>query len=105
MIATTYLALGNTNLEEQDKKLRRGDAEIARLYLVNGELPAVGARLKNADLARTMGVRRGAITPIVSDLLGEGLIVEGASGQAARGRKPTFLYIDSRRRAIAPSWF
>lgn len=40
--------------EEQERKLRRGDPEIARLYLVNGELPAVGSRLKNADLARTM---------------------------------------------------
>src|ERR1019366_674140 len=36
------------------KKLHRGDAEIARLYLVGGELPAVGIRLKNDDLAHTM---------------------------------------------------
>jgi gamma-glutamyltranspeptidase/glutathione hydrolase len=40
--------------EEQIKKLRRGDAELARLYLPNGELPAVGSRLPNEDLARTM---------------------------------------------------
>ncbi len=40
--------------DEQIKKLHRGDAEIARLYLVDGELPAVGARLKNEDLAHTM---------------------------------------------------
>jgi len=39
---------------EQENKLRRGDAEIARLYLPGGELPAVGSRLPNADLARTM---------------------------------------------------
>jgi predicted NBD/HSP70 family sugar kinase len=48
-----------------------------------------------------MGVRRGAVTVIVNDLLREGLIFEGATGQSVRGRKPTFLYIDSRRRAIA----
>ena len=39
---------------EQEKKLRRGDAEIARLYLPGGELPAGGSLLPNEDLARTM---------------------------------------------------
>ncbi len=40
--------------DEQWSKLRRGDPEIARLYLVAGELPAVGIRLRNEDLAKTM---------------------------------------------------
>lgn len=39
---------------EQEKKLRRGDAEIARLYLPDGKLPVVGTHLANADLARTL---------------------------------------------------
>ncbi len=39
---------------EQEKKLRRGDAEIARLYLPDGKLPVVGSHLANADLARTL---------------------------------------------------
>jgi len=39
---------------EQERKLRRGDAEIARLYLPGGELPEVGSRLPNPDLARTL---------------------------------------------------
>lgn len=39
---------------EQERKLRRGDAEIARLYLPGGQLPAVGSLLPNPDLARTM---------------------------------------------------
>lgn len=39
---------------EQEKKLRRGDAEIARLYLPGGQLPEVGSRLPNPDLGRTM---------------------------------------------------
>ena len=39
---------------EQEKKLRRGDAEIARLYLPGGRLPEVGTRLPNADLAHTL---------------------------------------------------
>ena len=40
--------------EEQIKKLRRGDTELARLYLPGGQLPAVGSLLPNEDLARTM---------------------------------------------------
>jgi predicted NBD/HSP70 family sugar kinase len=56
--------------------------------------------ISRADLARHMGVARAAITLIVSDLLRRKLIFEGATGDAVRGRKPTFLYIDSRRRAI-----
>ena len=39
---------------EQEKKLRRGDAEIARLYLPGGQLPAVGSHLANPDLAHTL---------------------------------------------------
>src|SRR4051812_41693979 len=39
---------------EQEKKLRRGDAEIARLYLPGGQLPAAGSRLANPDLAKTL---------------------------------------------------
>ena len=56
--------------------------------------------ISRADLARTMGVSRGAVTLIVNDLLEQKLIFEGATGETVRGRKPTFLYIDSRRRAV-----
>lgn len=56
--------------------------------------------ISRADLARMMGVRRGAVSLIVNDLLQEQLILEGATGETVRGRKPTFLYIDSRRRAV-----
>jgi N-acetylglucosamine repressor len=56
--------------------------------------------ISRADLARLMDVRRGTISLIVNDLLEQQLIFEGATGEAVRGRKPTFLYIDSRRRAV-----
>ncbi len=56
--------------------------------------------ISRADLARSMGVARSAVTLIVTDLLRRKLIFEGATGETVRGRKPTFLYIDSRRRAI-----
>jgi gamma-glutamyltranspeptidase/glutathione hydrolase len=41
-------------MAEQEKKLRQGDAEIARLYLPGGKLPEVGSLLSNEDLARTL---------------------------------------------------
>jgi predicted NBD/HSP70 family sugar kinase len=56
--------------------------------------------ISRADLARTMSVSRAAVSLIVNDLLGRKLIFEGATGETVRGRKPTFLYIDSRRRAV-----
>ena len=45
-------------------------------------------------------MRRGAVSLIVNDLLHEKLIFEGATGETLRGRKPTFLYIDSRGRTV-----
>jgi predicted NBD/HSP70 family sugar kinase len=56
--------------------------------------------MSRADLARMMGLRRGAVSLIVNELLEEGSIFEGMTGDAQRGRKPTFLYIDSRGRSI-----
>lgn len=56
--------------------------------------------ISRADLARAMGVSRASVTLIVNDLLARKLVFEGATGEAVRGRKPTFLYIDSRRRTV-----
>jgi hypothetical protein len=72
--------------------------EINRSIVLN--LVRARQPISRADLARVMDVRRGAVTLIVNDLLREGLIFEGATGETVRGRKPTFLYIDSRRRAV-----
>src|SRR5215204_999956 len=72
--------------------------EINRSIVLN--LVRARQPISRADLARAMDVRRGAVTLIVNDLLGDGLIFEGATGETVRGRKPTFLYIDSRRRAV-----
>src|SRR3989337_61995 len=56
--------------------------------------------ISRADLARAMGVRRGSVSIIVTELLEQKLIFEGATGETVRGRKPTFLYVESRRRAV-----
>jgi N-acetylglucosamine repressor len=56
--------------------------------------------LSRADLARLMGARRGAVSMLVKTLIDEGLVFEGAKGEALRGRKPQFLYIDTRKRCV-----
>jgi len=54
--------------------------------------------ISRADLARLMGVRRGAISRIVQDLIDAGQVFEGAKGDSKRGRKPQHLYIETRQR-------
>jgi N-acetylglucosamine repressor len=79
---------------------RRGTSrEINRQIVLN--LIRAHQPVSRADLARLMNVRRGVSSLLVSELLGEGLIFEGAIGEAVgRGRRPTFLYIDSRQRCV-----
>src|SRR5687768_4035166 len=72
--------------------------EINRTIVLN--LVRARQPISRADLARAMGVRRGAVSLIVSDLLKDGSLVEGATGDAIRGRKPTFLYIHTSGRAV-----
>ena len=37
---------------------------------------------------------------LVNQLIEDGAVFEGATGEAKRGRKPTFLYIESRQRCV-----
>src|SRR3954468_6114070 len=59
--------------------------------------------VSRADLSRLMETNRANITFLINDLLEEGLVREGATGNdAKRGRRPTFLYLNSHQRcAIA----
>jgi predicted NBD/HSP70 family sugar kinase len=54
--------------------------------------------ISRADLARRMKVTRGVASVLVQELIEQGVIYEGATGEAARGRKPTFLHIRTRDR-------
>ncbi len=79
---------------------RRGTSrEINRqiaLNLVRSKQP-----ISRADLARLMGVRRGAVSRLIDELLEARLVFEGAKGESRRGRKPTHLHIETRRRCVA----
>lgn len=54
--------------------------------------------ISRADLARRMSVTRGVAGVLVQELIGQGLIYEGATGETARGRKPTFLHLRTQDR-------
>src|SRR5712691_2363869 len=54
--------------------------------------------ISRADLARSMNMRRGAVSLLVNELIEDGIIFEGATGEISRGRKPKFLFVDTRSR-------
>jgi predicted NBD/HSP70 family sugar kinase len=56
--------------------------------------------ISRADLARRMNVRRGVVSLLVNELIREGLIYEGATGESPRGRKPTFLHVRTQDRLV-----
>ncbi|MBI5691475.1 MAG: gamma-glutamyltransferase family protein [Verrucomicrobia bacterium] len=88
---------------EQERKLRRGDREIARLYLPAGALPEVGTILANEDLARTMealarqgrdGFYRGPIAEAIATASRRGggwLTLADLAGYEARVGDPVTL--------------
>ncbi len=56
--------------------------------------------ISRADLARQMNTTRGSAGVLVNELIGEGLVYEGARGDAPRGRKPVFLYVRVEDRLV-----
>jgi predicted NBD/HSP70 family sugar kinase/biotin operon repressor len=79
---------------------RRGTSrEINRQIALN--LVRARQPISRAELARLMGVRRGAVSRLVDELLETGLVFEGSKGESRRGRKPTQLYLETRRRCVA----
>lgn len=78
---------------------RRGTSrEINRqiaLNLIRAQQP-----VSRAQLARLMGMRRGAVSRLVDELLEARLVFEGQKGESSRGRKPMQLHIETRRRCV-----
>src|SRR4029079_11904570 len=82
------------------KVARRGTSrEINRQIALN--LIRAHQPVPCAYPARRMSVRRDVASLLVSELREERLIFEGAVGESVgRGRRPTFLFIDSRQRCV-----
>ena len=47
-----------------------------------------------------MQLARGGVSLLVNELIAEGLVYEGAVGESARGRKPTFLHVRTHDRMV-----
>jgi len=57
--------------------------------------------VSRADLARVSGLQRSTVSLIVEELLAGRWIVEGSLGRLPRGRRPTFLNLNSQRGVLA----
>ena len=57
--------------------------------------------ISRADLASVSGLQRSTVSLIVEELLAERWIVEGSMGRLPRGRRPTFLNVNSQRGVLA----
>ena len=87
-------------INSQDFRIatRRTSREINRRILLN--LVREHQPISRADLARRMQLARGGVSLLVNELIAEGLVYEGATGKAARGRKPTFLHVRTHDRMV-----
>jgi predicted NBD/HSP70 family sugar kinase len=56
--------------------------------------------ISRAALARQSGMQRSTVSAIAEQLIAERWVLEGAVGQLPRGRKPTFLHLNSDRAGI-----
>jgi predicted NBD/HSP70 family sugar kinase len=56
--------------------------------------------ISRASLARRSGMQRSTVSAITEQLIAERWVVEGAMGHLPRGRKPTFLHLNSDRSGI-----
>ena len=56
--------------------------------------------ISRAGLARRSGMQRSTVSAITEQLIAERWVIEGAVGHLPRGRKPTFLHLNSERAGI-----
>lgn len=79
------------NINSFHRATRTTTREINRQIVLN--LVHEHQPISRAELARKMGVARGSVTPLVKDLLADGLIYEGSTATTSRGRRPRLLYV------------
>src|ERR1051325_4795063 len=88
--------MGKINPRDFPVATRTTSREINRRIALN--LIREHQPISRADLARHMNLTRGVVSVLVQELLDQGVIYEGATGEAARGRKPTFLHVRTQDR-------
>src|SRR5258708_4398159 len=91
-------ALRKIDTRDFRRATRTTSREINRRIVLN--LVRDHQPVSRADIARRMSIGRGVVTSIIQDLIDEGTIYEGATGHAARGRRPTMLYVRTQDRLV-----
>lgn len=88
-------AKGDQRLSASNKTPR----EINRNLILN--LVRRNENISRADLARICELPRSTISIIVEQLIDDGWVVEGSTGKVPRGRRPTYLRLNSSRSVLA----
>ena len=86
-------------LEEKQTATNRTPRQINRNLIFN-QIRTMQP-ISRADLARSSGLQRSTVSLIVEELLAERWVVEGWTGESARGRKPTVLVLNRKRGVLA----
>ncbi len=84
------------DIQNFHRATRETSREVNRRIVLN--LVRERGPVSRADLARSMRIPRGMVTSLVKQLIVEGLIVEGGTATAPRGRRPTLLHLRSDHR-------
>jgi predicted NBD/HSP70 family sugar kinase len=84
-----------THLQAASSETARNINRRIILNLVRSRQP-----LSRADLARSSGLQRSTVSLIVNKLIKEAWIVEGLLGRLPRGRRPTYLKLNTNRAII-----
>jgi predicted NBD/HSP70 family sugar kinase len=79
-------------------KLPRGNRDLIRSINRSILLNAIKAQgvISRADLAHKSGLSPATVTTIISDLIGEGLVIEKETGDSNGGRPPILLALNPR---------
>jgi predicted NBD/HSP70 family sugar kinase len=98
MIAPNHQRMRKINTRDFHLATRSTPRDINRQIVLN--LIREHQPISRAELARRMGIRRGALTAIVRELLETGDVYEQGTAAAVRGRRPTLLALQTRGRHV-----
>jgi predicted NBD/HSP70 family sugar kinase len=86
------------NTQRFQRATRSTPREVNRRILLN--LIRDHQPISRADLARRLKMSRGMVSSLVTELIGAGLVYQGATANAPRGRKPKLLHIRAHDRLV-----
>ena len=83
------------NIQAASSETARAINSRILLNLIRSRQP-----ISRAELARLSGLQRSTVSLIAEQLIDEGWVIEGSVGRLPRGRRPTFLKLNTRRAII-----